>query len=111
MDAATQAAMKNHYQQQKYEKYCSSFALYLPLWRVDDKDWVAQRKQAWRAIEERQKQEDQFFVKAEWDTLGRFFLRGSPRVSDKPLPTDKQIRLIPFASTEQIVELFRAQHV
>lgn len=111
MDAATRVTMKNHYQQQKYEKYCSSFAQHLPLWRIDDKDWVAQRKKAWSAIEEREKQEDQFFVKAEWEALGRFFLRGSPRVSDKPLSTDKQIRLIPFESTEQILEIFRAQHV
>lgn len=111
MDAAQRAANTKQHRQQEYEKYCNSFSHYLPLWKVDDKEWVAQRKQTWNAIADREKQEDQFFVKTEWENRGRFFQRGKPRINDAVLYPDERIRLTPFDSVDQILEFYRAEHV
>ena len=103
--------LQKKYQNEAYEKYLEKFSSTVHLWRLDDKQWVKNRKSIWERIIDREKQEDDDFVKSYWEEAGRFFLRAKPRKNDNELYVYRRMAYTPFTSVGQIRELYMKEHV
>ncbi len=99
--------LQKKYQDEYFEKYKSEIDVFKHCWRLDDKEWLAQRKHAWETIVDLEKREDpRKFSKSYWDRLGRYFIKASPRKSDDRLYTYIQLAMTPFENPAQLTDHF-----
>lgn len=98
-------------EEEDYQKYIDKFRQNIPLWKTDDKEWLAQRKRSWSKIIEREKLDNSNFVKSYWDAEGRFFIQAKPRKSDKEIYLYRRMAYTPFNSIDEIVHLYLKEHV
>jgi hypothetical protein len=104
-------ALQKKYRDEAYEKYIEKFASTIHLWKLEDKQWVSNRKAIWEKIVDGEKKKDRDFVKSYWDETGRFYLRAKPRKSDNEIYVYRRMAYTPFTSVEQIRELYMSEHV
>ncbi|GHA03206.1 hypothetical protein GCM10008090_10240 [Arenicella chitinivorans] len=104
-------ALQKKYQNEAYDKYVEKFSSSIPLWKLNDKEWVHCRKEVWQRIIEREKGERNDFVKSYWEEAGRFFLRAKPRKNDSVIYVYRRMAYTPFSSVEEIRELYMNEHV
>lgn len=103
--------LQKKYKNEAYDKYVEKFYSSIPLWKLDDKQWVNCRKEVWDKIIEREKEEDKGFVKSYWEEAGRFFLRAKPRKNDSEIYVYRRMAYTPFSSVEEIRELYLKEHI